>query len=198
MLQNLPKTPRLTKTTSFPCSLRIGMMFKIALSAFLGVAAVLSAAAQECCTTPAPVFYSEATFVSAPTIMTTASAPAAGGGILERLNAPLVPGMTTVPGLPTPSILGLVAPRLSFFSNFLQAGGFSAPNAFQPLVGAAFPRLAVALPVLQGQINTPDQFAMSGLGIVSPRLATGVSILQARPAGGLFGGGGLGCRMRCR
>ncbi|MGL6072836.1 MAG: hypothetical protein ACRC8S_01615 [Fimbriiglobus sp.] len=173
-------------------------MLKIALSALLSLGAVLGLSAQECITAPAPVFYSEASpYVPATVVVTSAPAPAFGGGILERLNAPLIPGVATVPGLPTPSVLGLVAPRLSFLANFLQAGGFSAPNAFQPLVGIAFPRLAVALPVLQGQITTPEQFAMSGLGVVSPRLATGISILQARPAGGVFGGG-LGCRLRCR
>ena len=45
-----------------------------------------------------------------------------GGGPLARLNKPLIP---TMPGLPTVSPLGLIAPRMSNAVSIFQFGGFS-------------------------------------------------------------------------
>jgi hypothetical protein len=75
------------------------------------------------------------------------------GGLLTRLNAPLIPGLPAVPGLPAISPLGLLAPRLSFAASFLQAGGFAAPNPGQYLIGLAAPRLAPLAALQAGTIK---------------------------------------------
>ncbi|MCU0702979.1 MAG: hypothetical protein MUF18_03210 [Fimbriiglobus sp.] len=116
------------------------------------------------------------------------------GGLLTTLNAPLIPGLSTVPGMPTHSILGLVAPRLSTFQTFTQAGGFNSPNAGQFVIGMAAPRVAPLLALQSGAI-TPGQAV---LGVVSPRAALGLQVAQGlMNAGGGVGGGGLLGR-RCR
>jgi hypothetical protein len=137
--------------------------------------------------TTAPIQYEMApVFASCSTCATNSS----DGGLLGKLNAPLIPGLAAVPGLPTLSLLGLVSPRLSFASSFLQGGGFGGPNASQYLVGLAAPRIAPIVALRAGTIQ-PGQAV---LGIASPRLALGAQLVQS----GTMGGGGRLFGGRCR
>ena len=61
------------------------------------------------------------------------------GGLLARLNRPLVRPM---PGMPTVSPLGLIAPRLSNAVSMFQLGGFRTPTGRLSALGVLSPRLS--------------------------------------------------------
>ena len=77
---------------------------------------------------------------------------ASGGGLFARLNKPLVP---TMPGLPTASPLGLIAPRMSNAVTIFQKGGFSTTPP-----------------------KTPKAMWTYGLTILSPRAAVAVGMIR--------------------
>jgi hypothetical protein len=70
---------------------------------------------------------------------------------------------------------------LSYLERFQSVGGFGVPDGRVALVGAAFPRVAPVLALAQG-VPTPQAGFTTGLSVLSPRLATGVAILQERRA----------------
>ena len=155
-------------------------MRRFALAAVL-LAAVSGTTSAQCCPAEAVVD----------------SAAPAGPGLLSRLNRPFLPGLPAVPGLPTVSPLGLLAPRLSFLSTFVTAGGFGNLSGNLPtLVGFALPRVAPIVGVARNWPPTPQTLFNAGLGVVSPRLATGVQLVQGYQQTGRSVGGLLGRRCR--
>jgi hypothetical protein len=152
-------------------------MLRLALVCTLTLSIAASASAQ-CVISAAPVVMS--THSVSVTAQPGLTSQQFSGGLLGTLNAPLIPGLPAVPGLPSPSVLGLVAPRLSMAASFVQAGGFNGPNATTYLVGAAFPRIAPLVALQAGTIQ-PQQAL---LAVAAPRLAAGVQLLQASGLGG--------------
>jgi len=98
----------------------------------------------------------------------------AGGGLLARLNKPLVP---TLPGLPTASPLGLIAPRLSMLAQIGQLGGLKT-QAGKP-AGLVSPRISPAVALVRKPPVTRQARLMYGLTILSPRAAVLVGMLKA-------------------
>jgi hypothetical protein len=99
-------------------------------------------------------------------------------GPLARLNKPLVPGMRTLPGLPTASPLGLIAPRLSNAVLIFQKGGLRTPAGQLSGIGVLSPRLSPVIALFSTPPKTPQAGLMYGLTILSPRAAVLVSMLQ--------------------
>lgn len=102
----------------------------------------------------------------------------AQGGIFARLNKPLVPGMRTVPGVPTASPLGLIAPRLSNAVSIFQLGGLGTPAGRLSALGVVSPRLSPIVAMLRTPPATPQARRSYGLTILSPRLASAVGMMR--------------------
>ena len=100
---------------------------------------------------------------------------AAAGGPIARLNRPLVP---TLPGLPTASPLGLIAPRLSNAMLIFQKGGLATPAGRLGAIGVLSPRLSPVFGMVRMPPKTPQAFMKYGLTILSPRAAVLIGILQ--------------------
>ena len=107
----------------------------------------------------------------------------AAGGPLARLNKPLVP---TMPGLPTASPLGLIAPRLSLAVTMFQKGGLGTPTGRLAGIGVLSPRISPVLGLVRTPPVTRQAQLMYGLTILSPRAAVLVGML--RGARGLAAG----------
>ena len=71
----------------------------------------------------------------------------AQGGLFARLNKPLVPSTRTVPGVPTASPLGLIAPRLSNAVSMFQLGGMGTQASRR---GASAPLITSATATIKG------------------------------------------------
>jgi len=97
-------------------------------------------------------------------------------GLLARLNRPLVP---TLPGLPTASPLGLIAPRLSNAVSIFQLGGLKTQAGRLSALGVLSPRLSPVFALLRTPPKTPKASLMYGLTILSPRAAALVGMLNA-------------------
>ena len=102
----------------------------------------------------------------------------AATGLLARLNKPIVPGMAPLPGLPTASPLGLIAPRLSNAVLVFQKGGLRTPTGRLSGIGVLSPRVSPAVALFSMPPKTPKVGMMYGLTILSPRAAVLVSMLQ--------------------
>lgn len=102
--------------------------------------------------------------------------PAAGGGLLARLNRPLVP---TQPGLPTASPLGLIAPRLSMLAQIRQLGGLGTPAGRIAGIGVISPRVSPLVAMVRMPPTTRQARLLYGLTILSPRATALVGMLQA-------------------
>jgi len=100
----------------------------------------------------------------------------AGGGLLARLNKPLVP---TLPGLPTASPLGLIAPRLSMLAQIGQLGGLKTQAGRLAGIGLISPRISPAVALVRKPPVTRQARLMYGLTILSPRAAVLVGMLKA-------------------
>lgn len=105
-----------------------------------------------------------------------------GGGIIARLNRPLVPAQ---PGLPTVSPLGLISPRLSMLASIPKAGGVNTQAGRLALVGLASPRVSPVVAMLRTPPKSPQLRNTYLLSILSPRAATLVSLLRAASTGSL-------------
>lgn len=106
----------------------------------------------------------------------------AQGGLLARLNAPLVP---TQPGLPTASPLGLLAPRLSNAVSIFQFGGLGTQAGRLAALGVLSPRISPVVGMLRAPSLTRPQVRQYGLTILSPRATALVGMLKgARGAAG--------------
>jgi len=139
------------------------------LVACLAVGGVASA---QCCS---PVVGVPVMTYSAQPMGVTATAPT---GLLSRLNQPFFPGQATNPWLPTPSPLGLISPRLSFFSTFRTDGGFgNLPATLPALVGFAAPRGSI-IGLFQDWPPSSLRIVNAGLGVASPRIVTGLQIIR--------------------
>lgn len=114
------------------------------------------------------------------------SSAQAATGLLARLNKPLVPGMAPLPGLPTASPLGLIAPRLSNAVLVFQKGGLRTPAGRLSGIGVLSPRVSPVAALVSTPPKTRKAAAMYGLTILSPRAAVLVSMLQG--ARGLVAG----------
>ena len=80
---------------------------------------------------------------------------ASSGGLLARMNRPLTP---TMPGLPTASPLGLIAPRMSNAVLIFQKGGLATPAGRLGAIGVLSPRAAVLIGMLQGARTTAAKY----------------------------------------
>jgi hypothetical protein len=100
------------------------------------------------------------------------------GGPLARLNKPIVPGMKTLPGLPTASPLGLISPRLSNAALIFQKGGLRTPAGRLSGIGVLSPRVSPVVALISTPPKTRQAGLMYGLTILSPRAAVLVSMLQ--------------------
>ncbi len=98
------------------------------------------------------------------------------GGILARLNKPLVPAQ---PGLPTVSPLGLISPRLSNAVLIFQKGGFTTPAGRLAALGVVSPRISPAVALVRTPPVTPQARLNYGLSILSPRMATLLGFFRA-------------------
>ena len=103
---------------------------------------------------------------------------AAQAGILARLNKPIVPGMKTLPGMPTASPLGLIAPRLSNAVLIFQKRGLATPAGRLAGLGVLSPRVSPVAALISTPPVTTRARAMYGLTILSPRVAVVVAMLQ--------------------
>ncbi len=98
------------------------------------------------------------------------------GGILARLNKPLVPAQ---PGLPTVSPLGLISPRMSNAVLIFQKGGFTTPAGRLAALGVVSPRISPAVALVRTPPVTPQARLNYGLSILSPRMATLLGMFRA-------------------
>jgi hypothetical protein len=98
------------------------------------------------------------------------------GGILARLNKPLVPAQ---PGLPTVSPLGLISPRMSNAVLIFQKGGFATPAGRLAALGVVSPRISPAVALVRTPPVTPQARLNYGLSILSPRMATLLGFFRA-------------------
>ena len=99
-----------------------------------------------------------------------------GGGLLARLNKPLVPAQ---PGLPTVSPLGLISPRLSNAVLIFQKGGLSTQAGRLAAIGVLSPRISPAVAMVRTPPVTPPARLTYGLSILSPRMATILGMFKA-------------------
>jgi len=112
-------------------------------------------------------------------VVTSSISPAhAANGLLARLNKPIIPGMAPLPGLPTASPLGLIAPRLSNAALVFQKGGLRTPAGRLSGIGVLSPRVSPVVALFSAPPKTPKVGLMYGLTILSPRAAVLVSMLQ--------------------
>lgn len=102
--------------------------------------------------------------------------PAAGGGILARLNRPLVP---TLPGTPTASPLGLIAPRLSMLAQINQLGGLKTQAGRLAGLGVLSPRISPLVAMVRKPPVTRQARMLYGLTILAPRATALVGMLQS-------------------
>jgi hypothetical protein len=102
----------------------------------------------------------------------------AANGLLARLNKPIIPGMAPLPGLPTASPLGLIAPRLSNAALLFQKGGLRTPAGRLSGLGVLSPRVSPVAALISTPPKTRQAGMMYGLTILSPRAAVLVSMLQ--------------------
>ncbi|MGI9177107.1 MAG: hypothetical protein ACR2IT_04540 [Pirellulales bacterium] len=106
------------------------------------------------------------------------SPASAANGLLARLNKPIVPGMTPLPGMPTASPLGLLAPRLSNAALVVQKGGLRTRSGQLSGLGVLSPRVSPVAALIATPPKTTQARMMYGLTILSPRAAVLVSMLQ--------------------
>ena len=109
-------------------------------------------------------------------IRSVAGSRPASAGILARLNRSRVPAM---PGLPTISPLGLIAPRLSNLASIRQFGGVGTQAGRLGLLGLISPRLSPAVAIFTNPPRTPQAMRMYAGTILSPRLAVIMGMLKA-------------------
>jgi hypothetical protein len=102
----------------------------------------------------------------------------ASGGLLARLNKPIVPGMPTLPGMPTASPLGLIAPRLSNAVLIFQKGGLKTPAGRLSGLGVVSPRISPVAALITTPPKTRQAQMLYGLTILSPRAAVLVAMLK--------------------
>jgi hypothetical protein len=111
-------------------------------------------------------------------VASSVSPAQAATGLLARLNKPIIPGMAPLPGLPTASPLGLIAPRLSNAALVFQKGGLRTPAGRLSGIGVLSPRVSPVVALFSAPPKTPTVGLMYGLTILSPRAAVLVSMLQ--------------------
>lgn len=101
------------------------------------------------------------------------------GGLLARLNKPVVPGLPTLPGLSTFSPLGLIAPRLSTLVSVGQLGGLKSPAGRLSALGVVSPRISPIAALATMPPKTASARRLYALSILSPRVAVVVGMLKA-------------------
>ncbi|NBW97526.1 MAG: hypothetical protein EBR28_12570 [Planctomycetia bacterium] len=104
---------------------------------------------------------------------------AGGGGILARLNKPISPRLPTLPGVPTFSPLGLIAPRLSNIVSIGQLGGMRTQAGRLSALGVLSPRISPVVALMGMRSATPQARRLYALTILSPRAAVVVGMLKA-------------------
>lgn len=102
-----------------------------------------------------------------------------GGGLLARLNRPVSPKLPTLPGVPTFSPLGLIAPRLSNVVSIGQLGGMRTPAGRLSALGVVSPRISPVAAMMRMPAATPQTRRLYALTILSPRAAVAVGMLRA-------------------
>ena len=109
-------------------------------------------------------------------LRSVAASRPASGGLLARLNRSRVPAM---PGVPTISPLGLIAPRLSNMASIRQFGGVGTQAGRLSMLGLISPRLSPAVALFRDPPRTPQAMRMYAGTILSPRLAVLMGMLKA-------------------
>ena len=125
--------------------------------------------------------------VLAVALLATAQECHAQQGLFARLNKSLVP---TMPGLPTASPLGLIAPRLSNAVSIFQFGGLGSQAGRLAALGVLSPRISPIAGLMRARSLSPQARRMYGLTILSPRATAVVGMLQGArkaTAGGIRG-----------
>lgn len=102
----------------------------------------------------------------------------AQGGFLARLNKSIVPGMPTVPGVPTASPLGLIAPRLSNAVSIFQLGGMATQAGRLSFLGLISPRLSPIVAMLRTPAASPQLRSTYLLTLISPRATSLVGMMK--------------------
>ncbi len=148
-------------------------MFRKSALSILCLVAFL-AAADECCA-KSRMSKSRLTRV-APAVPSLVPGGAGSGGLFARLNKPLVPRM---PGLPTVSPLGLIAPRLSNIVLLGQLGGLQTAAGRLSGLGVLAPRVSPLVALVRTPPKTLQARFAYGLSILSPRAMVLVGMLQA-------------------
>ena len=97
-------------------------------------------------------------------------------GLLARLNRSRLP---TLPGLPTASPLGLIAPRLSNAASLVQLGGMRSQAGRLSALGILSPRVSPLVALVRTPPKTCQARFLYGLTILSPRATVLVGMLQA-------------------
>ena len=95
--------------------------------------------------------------------------------MFARLNKRLVP---TMPGLPTASPFGLIAPRMSNAVTIFQKGGFSTQAGRLAGIGVLSPRISPVVALFTTPPKTPKAMWTYGLTILSPRAAVAVGMIR--------------------
>jgi len=98
-----------------------------------------------------------------------------GSGLLARLNKSAVP---TMPGLPTASPLGLIAPRMSNAVTTFQKGGLSSQTGRLAAIGVLSPRISPVFAMISTPPKTPNAMWTYGLTILSPRAAVAIGMIR--------------------
>jgi hypothetical protein len=86
--------------------------------------------------------------------------------------------MPTLPGLPTASPLGLIAPRLSNAVLMFQKGGLGTQAGRLSGIGLVAPRVSPMVALFAAPPKTRQATMMYGLTMLSPRVAVLVAMLQ--------------------
>lgn len=102
----------------------------------------------------------------------------AQGGFFARLNKSIVPGMPTVPGVPTASPLGLIAPRLSNAVSIFQLGGMATQAGRLSFLGLISPRLSPIVAMLRTPAASPQLRRTYMLTLISPRATSLVGMMK--------------------
>ncbi|NBW85645.1 MAG: hypothetical protein EBR23_02140 [Planctomycetia bacterium] len=97
-------------------------------------------------------------------------------GLLARLNRSRVPAL---PGLPTASPLGLIAPRLSNAVSLVQLDGMRSQAGRLSALGILSPRVSPLVALVRATPKSRQVRFLYGLTILSPRATVLVGMLQA-------------------
>jgi hypothetical protein len=86
--------------------------------------------------------------------------------------------MATVPGVPTASALGLIAPRLSNAASMFQLGGLATQAGRLSFLGLIAPRLSPIMAMVRTPAASPQLRRTYMLTLISPRATSLVGMMK--------------------